>query len=211
MARRPRDPLRYSRFVRVVKFVLPILALMVLSTVFLVQRDDSFEGRLIFSDVDRKSLDDGLTIHNPQITGITDAGGGYRISADTAVPDGPRPTKIRFTSLTARTSQPSGREIELTGKQGHVVIASSVVVVEGDVVLETSDGYRMQTERAEANFTSGSLHTVAVVVDGPLGTIDAGRLQIDERPQPDDPDATKEFFFFDKGVKLVHRPEGNSE
>lgn len=205
MARRSRDPSRYSRFVRVVKFVLPLLAVAVLSTVFLVQREDPFDGRLVFSDTDRRSLDDGLTIQNPLITGTTAGGAGYRIAADTAVPDGPRPSEIRFTGLVAQTEQPSGRRLELVGDQGVARIDTSALTVMGHVLLTTSDGYRVQTPSAQADLAAGWIRTAEVVVDGPTGRIEAGSMRIEERPVAGGSD-TKEVFFFDNGVRLVHQP-----
>lgn len=205
MARRPRDPIFYSRFVRVVKFALPILAIAVLSTVFLVQREDPFDGQLVFSDTDRNALDDGLTIHNPQITGAT-ASSRYRISASTAVPDSTNAREVRFTELVARSEQADGASVELTGDQGTAHIASEIITVSGNVVVVTSSGYRAETSAATADLAVGGLQTARVTVSGPTGVIEAGAMRIENRDAGDGA-GTKEFFFFENGVRLVHQPQ----
>ena len=205
MAQWSRNPHLYSRFVRIVKFALPLLAIAVLSTVFLVQQEDTFDGQLVFSELDRRSLDDGLTIHNPQITGRS-ASGGYRISAATAIPDDTNAKEVRFTKLVARTENADGRATELTGNQGIAEIDSEIVTVVGDVVVTTSGGYRVETSKAVARLAEGALDTGPVRVVGPTGQIEAGTLRI-EQIVPEDGGPTKEFFFFEKGVKLVHLPD----
>ena len=204
MAGRPRDPLLYSRFVRVVKFALPILAIAILSTVFLVQREDPFDGQLVFSDNDRQALDDGLTISNPQITG-TSTTGGYRISAKSAVPDSANAREIRFTGLVATADRGGGRVVEITGDQGTAYVKSEVIVVRGNVVVTASDGFRAETERATADLAAGYFQTGPVMAISPEGQIEAGGLRIERGA-----DSTKDFFFFEKGVKLVHHPEART-
>lgn len=202
----PRDPNLYSRFVRVTKFALPLLAIAALSTVFLVQQEDPFDGTLVFSDLDRKTLDDGLTIHNPQITGATQTGGRYRISARTAVPDNTDPNEIRFTALTARSQAADGRVTELVGDQGTAVVKTEVIRVEGNVVVTNAGGYEVTTDRAEFRVAAGALVTGPVVVTGPTGAIEAGSMRLEEHATGAD-GATKEFLFFDNGVTLVHQPQ----
>ena len=56
MALPRRDPGVYSRWVGILKIVLPLIAVGLLSTVFLVQKEDAFEGGLVFTKVDIATL-----------------------------------------------------------------------------------------------------------------------------------------------------------
>ena len=207
MPERARHQSGYSRFVRIVKVVLPLLAIALLSTVFLVQRDVGFDGQLVFSDIDRNALGDGLTVRNPEITGVSSGGDAFRISAATAIPDGPRPQEIRFTKLNSQTNFQSGLTLSVAADQGRVDIENQVMQVEGAVVVETSDGYVGRTEEALVNIRDGVFETKASVsVEGPLGKIEAGKLKVEDG---DDGEVSEQnrHFLFENGVKLIFLPE----
>ena len=208
MAADARNPGIYSRFVRIVKIVLPLLAVGLLSTVFLFQRDGGFDGQVVFSDIDRNGLGDGLTVRNPEITGVSSGGDAFRISATTATPDGPRPKEIEFTGLNARTDCQSGETLTVQADQGIVNVRDQHMTVEGNVVIDTSDGYRGETDQAVVNLRDGWFETAGpITIDGPLGTIDAGRMRIEERDGEDNSENNRHFLF-ENGVKLVFLPDG---
>ena len=198
----------YSRFVKVIKIVLPLLAIALLSTVFLFQRDQGFDGQVVFSDIDRNGLSDGLTVRNPEITGVSSGGDAFRISAETAVPDGPRPKEIRFTGLNARTDYQSGETLTVEADQGVVDVREQRMEVDGNVVIDTSNGYRGETDQAVVNIRDGLFESPGpITIDGPMGTIDAGRMRIEER-DGEDSSKNNRHFLFENGVKLVFLPDG---
>ena len=57
----------YSRAVRWLKIGLPLLALALLSTIFLVPREVSFEGGLVYTSADLLALGEGLAVTRPRI------------------------------------------------------------------------------------------------------------------------------------------------
>jgi lipopolysaccharide export system protein LptC len=70
------------------------------------------------------------------------------------------------------------------------------------VQIETSDGYRMDTDRLHVDLASGRIEAAdGVQSTGPLGQIDAGGLAVE--PTGDD-DAR--LFTFGGGVRVIYDP-----
>lgn len=204
MERSPRDPTLYSQLVQILKVVLPITAIVLMSTIFLIQAEDPLDGVLVFSDFDRGTLSEGLTIRNPEITGVSDQGRAFRISAATAIPDGPTPKTIRFTQFIARMDDPNGESVDIVASQGVAEVQSQILRILGDVRIKTSNGYSARTEGAVADIQGGWLETsTEAIVEGPVGTITSGKLRIEDR------DGTNQFLSFGNGVKVTYLPNAN--
>lgn len=202
----------YSRVVAWLKILLPLLGVVLLSTVFLVQKEDEFDGGLVFSQIDLDSLGDGLTIRSPRFNGATKSGDSFSIVAETALPDGPKPKTIAFTALHARTDYVSGVSVEVSAKQGVAVLASQEIVAEGGVLVETSQGYVGTTDAATANLRTGAMFTHGPIrMTGPLGDLEAGRMEIRLLDGADGALNKNQFFWFENGVKLVYQPSSGNE
>lgn len=197
----------YSRFVSVTKIALPLLAVVLMSTIFLVGPEEDFESGIVFSAADIEGLSDGLKISNPRFAGVTQAGDTVSITADSALPDGPDPETVAFDRLTATTEYVNGDVVTLTAKSGVVTVATQVLYGENGVEIETSRAYRGTTDAATADLVAGTLETVgSVSITGPIGQIDAGRMSVrpsdNALPTSDGP----RYFWFENGVKVVYLP-----
>ena len=72
----------YSRVVAVLKVGLPLVAVGLLASLFLVQTDDRLGGNVVFSPGDVEALGSGLSINNPTFTGTTRGEDRFRFTAD---------------------------------------------------------------------------------------------------------------------------------
>jgi lipopolysaccharide export system protein LptC len=196
---------RYSRAVRILRVALPLVALALMSTIFLFTRDTLPPG-IRFSAKDFAALEDGLRLSEPRFTGTTDAGEPFVVSAEWALPDSADPTEIRLHAIRASIAMADGRTAELTAADGMLRPKAQTVALTGGVRLTTSDGYVAETETAEADLRARTLVAPgAVMAEGPLGRIEAGRLDM-VRPDPArDPDA-EELIVFQNRVRVVYRP-----
>ena len=91
---------RYSRSVRVLRIGLPLIALVLMSLVFLIERDD-FAAGFRFSPADFAALDDKLRLVSPRFTGTTEKGEPFIVRAEWALPDGPDPEVIDLRGIRA--------------------------------------------------------------------------------------------------------------
>ncbi|MFT6773807.1 MAG: lipopolysaccharide export system protein LptC [Paracoccaceae bacterium] len=216
--------MNYSRAVRWLKIGLPLLALGLLSAVFLLPRDTGFDGGLIYSTADLLKLGEGLTVSNPRFTGTTEKGEPFVVSAVAAIPDGPDPTLVTLDAPRAEIDQ-SGRSITLTSAAGSLRPKDNTLALTGGVTLVTSDGYRVTTDRIEANIKDGAMRAPGPVrAVGPQGAIEAGSFRAERAPktkpdagsltdgQPAEPPAATgalsvgDRIWFENRVKVTYAP-----
>jgi lipopolysaccharide export system protein LptC len=193
---------RYSRFVALVKVALPLLALVLLSSLFLAARQPGEEGAsgLTTRDVVRIARDQRLD--NAVYTAVTDTGGSLVLSARTAVPRTGTEV-VDVTGLDATLHGTDGRVTTLAAETGAVDRAARSGAFSGDVRVATSDGYRLFTEALTASFDGDLIRSdVPVRVLGPRTTITADRMEA--RAGAVGPAGV---VVFKGGVRLVYVPQ----
>ena len=196
------DPGLHSRIVGVLKVGLPLVALGMLASIFLVQTD-RFGGDLSFSRGDIDALGKGLRITNPTFTGTTQGQDRFRFTAALVEPDAAPPERAKITTLAGEVALHNGPVVELEADSGDLHIPTERLDVAGNVRIRTSEGYRMAAEQATLDLRAGSLIAGnAVETTGPLGRIDSGSLTI----QPAAASGEARRFSFGNGVRLVYDP-----
>ena len=197
------DPGLHSRVVGVLKVGLPLVALGLLASIFLVQTDDTLGGGLVFSRGDIDALGDGLRITNPTFTGTTAGQDRFRFTAALVEPDAAPPERARITTLAGEVALHNGPVVELEADTGDLHIPTERLDLAGNVRIRTSEGYRMNSEQATLDLQAGSLVAGnAVETTGPLGRIDSGSLTVE--PAAESGEARR--FSFGNGVRLVYDP-----
>jgi lipopolysaccharide export system protein LptC len=193
---------RYSRIVAVLKLALPLVALGLLASIFLVQTDDNIGG-VVFSPGDVQALGDGLRISNPVFTGTTRGEDRFRFTAALVEPDAAPPQRAAITDLAGTLELRDGPIVTLSAATGDLDVPSQRLDMSGKVVIETSDGYKIDAERATLDLRAGAF--VAgdrVLSTGPLGSITSGSLHV--APASESGEARR--FSFGNGVKLIYDP-----
>lgn len=196
------DPALHSRIVAILKVGLPLVALGMLASIFLVQTD-RLGGSIVFSQGDIDALGEGLRIANPTFTGTTRGEDRFRFTAALVEPDAAPPERARITTLAGEVDLHNGPVVELEADKGDLHIPTERLDVSGNVRIRTSEGYRMVAEQATLDLKAGSLVAGnAVETTGPLGRIDSGSLTI----QPAAASGEARRFSFGNGVRLVYDP-----
>jgi lipopolysaccharide export system protein LptC len=199
----PAGPGLYSRVVAVLKVGLPLVAAGLLASLFLVQTDDRLGGNVEFSPGDVEALGSGLRIDNPTFTGETRGGDRFRFTAARVEPDAAPPERARIADLAGTLQLLNGPAVTLKADTGDLHIPSERLDLTGEVVITTSDGYRLVADKATLDLRAGGI--VAgdkVVTTGPLGAITSGSLHV--APAAAAGDARR--FSFSDGVRLVYDP-----
>jgi lipopolysaccharide export system protein LptC len=192
----------HSALVAWLKVLLPLIALAILSTLFLVARTIDPEGAIPFAEVD---IDD--RIREPRLTrptwaGVTSDGTALTLRADEARPArGEDGASAR--AVTAELELAGGGEAGLVAAAVQLDPEGRQMTLSGGVVVTTSTGYRLETEGLTAMLDRTGMQSAGPVVgEGPGGTINAGELRLGA--DPDRPGT--QLLVFDKGVKLLYRP-----
>lgn len=197
----PRPPLDnlHSRIVAVLKLTLPLVALAILSTLFLFSRGIDPEDAIPYADVE---IADRLA--QPRMTGAgfsttTADGSALALTADEAAPDASGGTA---SGLTGEIVGVDGSRTRISAAAARLDSASRIFELSGGVRLTTSTGY----EVAAQGFGLGTDRTWLqsrgpVSATGPMGDLQAGGLEM-RRDAPDAP----YLMVFNGGVRLLYLP-----
>ncbi|WP_421702189.1 LPS export ABC transporter periplasmic protein LptC [Aliiroseovarius sp.] len=195
----------YSRVVAWLKVLLPVIALVLLSTMFLISRTIDPSRAIPFANVDVEGMVRDQRISAPSFSGVTEDGAALSITAETARPLPDNADGMSAEALTARIETPDGAQVDIEAAEALVDGATSLLTLSGGVVVTTSTDYRIEAAGLITKMDRAEMESDgAVQATGPLGTLDAGQARI----APADGDASTYLLVFKDGVKLVYVPKG---
>lgn len=196
----------HSQLISWLKILLPLLALGLLSTIFLYARgDDPITQIPIFADGFNPEGEEQVSA--AFFAGVTDAGHTLRIQARRARAATDSRAGLIADEVAAVVGLAQGGEILIVADQGRVIEGQSQMALQGNVTVESSVGYTIRSERLDARTDSVTLESPgAVDADGPGVTLSAGRMLISETPDTDDVQIE-----FTGGVKMVYMPQTSKE
>ncbi|HMQ95060.1 MAG TPA: hypothetical protein PKA33_00900 [Amaricoccus sp.] len=203
----PIGPGLYSRVVAILKVSLPLVALGLLSALFLIQTDERLGGDLVFTKGDIAALGTGQRISDAIFSGTTRDEDRFRFTARQVVPDAAPPTRAAITTLAGTIDFTGGLSVAVQAEGGDLDIPAQRLGLSGDVRIETSDGYRMAADTVTLDLRDGTLVAGDTVeTEGPMGRIDSRSLSI----VPAEGDGQARRFSFGDGVRLVYDPRASA-
>jgi lipopolysaccharide export system protein LptC len=193
----------HSRLVAWGKIVLPLAALVLLSTLFLLSKKVDPSNAIPYASIDVEELAREPRVTAPEFAGMTEDGAALTVTAKTAQPDPNGGAGASATSLSAKLETVSGLTAELSAAEGRIDPTSGQVLFAGGVQVSTSTGYRLQSDRIEARTDRSELIAPGEVqAEAPYGTLEAGSMTL----RSTDAGVTHELVF-NGGVKLVYQPQ----
>ncbi len=193
----------YSRAVAWMKVLLPLGAVALIAAIFLTARD---KGDLtqIFTAEELATLGAGLRLDNPRFAGLTEQGEPFAIRADWALPDSALPRLIDLKRPEGEIEMSDGRTISARAATGRMHREDKTLVLEGGVVLDTSDGYHIETGLIEIDLGAKTANAPGPVSGtGPRGQINAGSF----RAAAGEGTAGVGQIWFENRVRLVFIPD----
>jgi lipopolysaccharide export system protein LptC len=189
----------YSRVIAWLKILLPLAALALLSTLFLLSRSREPLEALPFVE----ALQEGAARQQmtaPYFAGTTTEGDVVTMTARSARPDGGG--QILADDLEARLRLSDGSEITLDAATATLRDKDQQAHLSGGVQIQSSQGYSLTTDDVISRFDDISAESLGPVQgQGPVGTFEAGHLRI----APTGDDGAMQMVF-SGGVKLIYRP-----
>jgi lipopolysaccharide export system protein LptC len=174
----------YSRFVRTLKFVLPISAFaLVLATLLfalLYDADDS----LTFSFTSVEQVDNDLRMVNPRFSGLDNENRPFLVTAGSATQDATNPRTVTLEALEADLALSADTWVNLSAAVGRLDTEEETLVLEGDISLFTDAGYEFHTDRATVMLGERRvISDTEVVGQGPLGILRADGFEAENAGQ----------------------------
>lgn len=197
----------YSRIVAGMKILLPLAALGLLSTLFLISRtiDPSKSVPLAPIDLEQRAQELGVT--NPSFAGVTAKGDEIAISAEKARPERGRPERISADRIAGEMRLSGGTVFTLRAGEARLDQKAMTAALLDGVHITTSNGYVIETDRLDARLDVLHAQSAgAVTATGPIGTLDAGRMLLRNKAET----GTAELLFTE-GVVLVYLPQQSGE
>ena len=196
----------YSRLVTFLKVLLPLAALALLSTVFLLSRGTNTDLTIPFAEEEMTDRMQKQQVTAPFFSGTTPSGDELMFTADSATPARPD-APAQATDLRARIVFADGGRITLTSNEGSFALGSDKVTFAGEVEIESSTGYRIETELLNAAISGIEAEAPGDVKGfGPIGEFTAGRMRITAKNE-----GGPIHLRFNEGVKLIYDPQKPEE
>lgn len=193
---------RHTRVVGWLKVALPLAALAILSTLFLVARRIDPDAALPYAEVDVEDLAREPRMTAPTYAGTTEDGSALTLSADEARP-ADEGSAAQAARLRLELATPDGGRTELVAAEARMDDTTRQVVLSGGVTLTTSTGYRLETAEVAAKLDRTGLESRAPVkATGPAGEITAAGMVLSQ----DNRTPGAYVLVFKGGVRLVYQP-----
>ena len=195
----------YTRLITITKVVLPLIAIGLLGTVFLVTNDEAQEGGFTFTKADLNSLESGMRIDKPRMFGSNPNGDLYNFVADALLPDSLTPSLVEAQQISGEIKYQTGGNIQLSAQKAEFMLEGNQIRLSGGMLAVMSDGARVTGEGLLAELDTGKLTSNgSVSVTSPLGSIQAGNFRVELIGEGDE---EKQMIWFENGVMLSFRPE----
>ena len=193
----------YSRMISWLKILLPLTALGILSTLFLLSRGVDTDATIPYADVDIEGLAREQRITEPQFSGVAADGSAIVIRAESARPDTDAQTRISADAVDAHMDLTDGEEVDITAPRGVIDNAENLLEMSGGTLLTYSAGYTVETEGLTAWLDTGHLRSTGpVIANAPFGKLNAGLMVVAPSGQVGSP----LVLSFTDGVKLIYDP-----
>ena len=196
----------HSRMVGWLKVALPLAALVILSTLFLLSDRIDPTDAIPYAKVDVEALANDPRMSAPAYAGTTEDGAGITLSAVSARPAAGE-NGASAEGVAALMETPDGQKIAIAAAAAALDQAAGKLDLTGGVTLETETGYRLETEGLAARLDRTDVSSTApVTVTAPMGDIRADGFTLTQDPA--DPGAY--LLVFKGGVRLLYQPGGQS-
>lgn len=196
----------HSRMVGWLKVALPLAALAILSTLFLLADRIDPNAAIPYAEVDVEDLARDPRMTAPTYAGTTSDGAGITLSAAEAHPAGGDQNAVA-SAVVALLETPDGERIDITATRAEIDAPAKVLHLAEGVRLATADGYVIETAEMTANLDRTQVEsTTPVTITSPLGDLAADSFALTQ----DQSDPGAYLLVFKGGVKLVYQPGGKN-
>ncbi|MFN3845334.1 MAG: LPS export ABC transporter periplasmic protein LptC [Paracoccaceae bacterium] len=193
----------HSRLIGWLKIALPLLALAILSTLFLIARTVDPDDAIPYAEVDVAERLREPRMTAPTYAGLTNDGAALTISAGEVRPVSADGSGATASVLSGTLETPDGGRTDLTAAAGKIDTEMRQILLSGGVTVTSSTGWRMESEALTAAMDVTDISSPTfVTATGPGGTVTADRMRLTE----DAAQPGRYLLVFNGAVKLIYQP-----
>ena len=171
---------RYSRFVALMKRVLPISAAVLIAAVIAYSLVPRQTDKMTFAWERLGTVDNDLTMIKPRLSGTDHNGNPFVITADAAVQDRSNIRRATLQNVQADLTLDKGRWLNATAVKGFIDMDKNWLELSGGIAVFSDDGYELRSARVNVDLKKGLFHGPTVVTGhGPAGTLRADTFEVD--------------------------------
>ncbi len=174
---------RHSRFVRVLRIVLPVAVVLAIGAYVVLTYYNPMEALARLPSVSGKLGVQGskITMESPKIAGIGRNQRGYQLTAETAVQDITKPDQLELKNLRADIEMADTDILVVTAKTGTYHTKLDKVTLREHVVFTTAQGLNAKMREAVVDMKKGTLQSdQAVDFKLPSGRVQANGVEIED-------------------------------
>jgi len=193
----------WSRWVVLLKITLPLIALCLLASIFLLSRRIDPTATLPFSEVDVAGRAREPRMTTPTFSGVASDGSRVTVNASDMRPNLARPGSGTATDLRARMVSLTGETTDVIADHGWIDTEGGTYELTGAVRADLSSGYSIAAPKMNGSLDASALDaTGPVEASAPNGRITADAMQI--RSDPAHPGTY--LVVFNGNVRLIYQP-----
>lgn len=189
---------RRSRVVAWAKVLLPLAALALLSTVFLLARETGGPVAIPYARLAEIAREPRLD--RARLSGVAPDGTTLALTAERVTPLARRPEVFALAAPRLETDGAEGA-VTLVAARGEVDAAERTLRLSGGVRIESSTGIVVEAPEMAADLATGTARAGPVTATAPLGEIVAGGLLFSQG----EGDGAR--LVFNRGVRVLYHPE----
>ncbi len=198
----------YSNFVTLAKIVLPLAAIALLASLFLLADGPRESQSIPYSDVELDEIISGQRLARPSYRSVLADGSPLAVRAERAIPDPTTEGRIKAEDITVEMISQDAVRTYLTAPRGVFDEASQTGAATGGVRVERSDGYVATTPGLRATILGDRIETLGpLLAFGPGIRLEAGSGRLTQDPNR----PGTEVLVFTGGVKLIYDAQSVSE
>lgn len=195
---------RHTRLVWVLKVTLPLIALALLSMVFLLAETVDPTRAIPLAEIDVEERARDPRVSGASFAGVTDGGAALRITAETARTDPGAVLRLEVAGLTLELEGPHGGRVTARADHGAIDRGDDSFEMQGAIELSATPGYRLESERITGALDRTWLRSPGPVAgEAPAGELQAGALSVTQQPGT----SGSQHLVFTGGVRLLYHPQ----
>lgn len=172
---------RYTRFVSIMKWALPAIAICLLALAFMLPGFVEQPDAISFNYKDVAVKDQKLTMRNPKFLSSDKGNQSYVVTAESATQVDLKTKKITLVKLQADITLKNGQWLSLTAPMGLLDPDAEILDLEGGIEIFSDNGNQIYADNAHVNLKTHVIESPqGLKAHGPMGELVADKLVADQ-------------------------------